>query len=189
MIKPILAAALLAVTVSAQANPTPAKKALIDKVLKLQQPNVEALARTIVEAPAHQMGQQANIALQRRVAPEQREAVGKSMQTELSQYVAETVPLVRERAIALSPTTIGKVLDEKFSEAELKQLIAMLESPIYRKFSENGGAMQRSLQEQLIVDTRSTVEPRLKALDQGWVKRLQEAPPAAGDKPASSPAK
>lgn len=189
MIKLILATTLLAATAIAQAQPSPAKKALIDKVVKLQQPNVEIVARAIVESPAQQMGQQANMALQRRVAPEHREAVGKSMQADLSKYVSDTLPAVRDRAVALSPTTLGKVLDEKFSEAELKQIVAMLESPVYRKFGDASGTMQRALQAQLVAEHKDTIESRLKALDQSWVKRLQEAPAPAGDKPASSPAK
>jgi len=82
----------------------------------------------------------------------------------------------------LAPSSVGKILDEKFSEAELKQLVTLLESPIYRKFSEQSFVMQRALQEKLVADTRSTVEPKLKSLDQSWVKRLQDATPSATDK-------
>ena len=160
---------------------SPAKKQLIDKILKLQQPNIELLARNIAEGPAVQMGQQANLML-RRLPPEQRESVGKGMQADLDKYVSETVPLVRERSIALAPSSIGKVLDEKFSETELRQVIALLESPIHRKFSEQSFVMQRALQEKLVADTRSTVEPKLKSLDQSWIKRFQDAAPAAADK-------
>jgi hypothetical protein len=172
-----------ATTTAGASTVSAAKKQLIDKILKLQQPSIELLARTIAEGPALQMGQQANLML-RRLPPEQRENVGKGMQTDLEKYISETVPLVRERSIALAPSSIGKVLDEKFSEAELRQVIALLESPIHRKFSEQSFVMQRALQEKLVADTKGTVEPKLKALDQSWVKRFQDAAPAATEKTA-----
>jgi uncharacterized protein len=191
MIKLAWACALLAVAATSTAQTattsSPAKKALIAKVLKLQQPGFENLAQNMVEGPALQLAQQANIALQRRVPAEQRETVGKGLQTDLNKYVTETSPMVRERAVALGPTTVGQVLDEKFSEAELKQLVAQLESPINRKFSEHIGAMQRSLQEKLVAEVKVSVEAKLKTLEQDFAKRLNVD---TADKPASTtPAK
>lgn len=162
---------------------SPAKKQLVDKILKLQQPSIELLARNTAEAPLLQMGPQANMVLSR-LAPEQREAVGKGMQADAAKYMKEVVPLIQERAVALAPESVGKLLAEKFSEAELKQIIALLESPVYRKFSEQSFVMQRALQEKLVADTRSVVEPKLKAMDQSWAKRIQDATPAATDKAA-----
>jgi uncharacterized protein len=160
---------------------SPAKKQLVDKVLKLQQSNIELLARGIAEVPAMQMGQQANLML-RQIPAEKREDVGKGMQADLKKYLSETVPMVQQRAVALAPSSVGKVLEEQFSETELKQLIAMLESPIHRKFSEQSGAMQRALQEKLGADMKSTIEQNLKTLDQNWIKRFKDAAPAATDK-------
>lgn len=166
---------------TSSAKVSPAKKQLVAKILKLQQPSIELLARGTAEVPVSQMGQQASLVL-RRLPPEQREPVGKGMQSDVEKYMKETVPFMQDRAIALAPESIGKVLEEKFSEAELKQMIALLESPTYRKFSEQSFVMQRALQEKLVADTRSTVEPKLKALDQSWTKRIQDAMPAATDK-------
>jgi uncharacterized protein len=174
-------AASAVATTSGTAKPSAAKKALIDKILKLQQPSIELLARSIAEGPAMQMVQQADMIL-RRLPPEQRETLSKGMQADLQKYLAETVPLAQERSVVLAPSSIGKVLDDKFTEVELRQVIALLESPIHRKFSEQSFAMQRALQEKLVADIRSTVEPQLKNLDQSWIKRFQDAAPAATDK-------
>lgn len=160
---------------------SPAKKQLVDKVLKLQQTNVELLARSIAEVPAMQMGQQAN-AMLRRLPPEKQEEVGKGMQADLKKYLSETVPSVQARAVVLAPSSAGKVLEEQFTEAELQQLIDMLESPIHRKFSEQSNAMHRSLQEKLGADMKGTIEQNLKTLDQNWIKRFKDAAPAATDK-------
>ena len=60
--------------------------------------------------------------MQRQVAPDKREAMGKAIEAEVKKYVDEAYPLVRERAIRIAPSTIGAALEEKFSEDELKQL-------------------------------------------------------------------
>lgn len=163
--KRILFLALLAATGLAQAQPSPAKQALITKILKVQQPAIEGLARNIVEQPAAQIAQQAGAALQARVAADKREAVGKEIQGELKKYVEEATPVARDRAIKLGPTTIGKLLDEKFTEKELQDLLVIFESPVNRKFVELAPTMQRTLGEALVADTKPVIEPKVRALE------------------------
>ena len=172
--------ALLSPVLYAQAQSTPAKKALVVRVLKLQQPGIEGVARTLAERPALDMLDRAGPALTSRVAADKREAVGKEIQADVKKYLDEVVPLVRDRAIKLAPTTIGAVLEEKFSEAELKSLADFLESPAYIRFQQLGNDMQKSLVEKLLADTRSIVEPKINALDQTVAKRLGITAPAAG---------
>lgn len=179
----------------AQTTPSsPAKKELVARVLTLQQPAIEGMARVLAEQPAAQMMQQAGLALQTRIAPDKREAVGKDIQADLKKYVDEAVPLVRDRALKLAPSTIGALLEEKFTEDELKQLLAIIESPINKKFQQLGGDMQKVLTEKLVADTRSLIEPKIRALDQSVGKHLGLQPqpvapvPAASDK-AKPPAK
>ena len=89
------------------------------------------------------MMQEAGLVLQRQVPPDKREAIGKAIEAEVKKYVEESYPLVRERAIKLAPSTLGAALEEKFSEDELKQLIAWLESPVNKKFQQLGHGPQR----------------------------------------------
>ena len=84
----------------------------------------------------------------------------------------------------LAPSTIGALLEANFSEAELKQLVGILESlesPVNRKLQAMSPDLQKALGEKLIADTRGAIEPKVKALDESIARRLQ--PPAA---PASS---
>ena len=164
-LKRVLVLALLAATSVAQAEPSSAKQALINKILKVQQPAIEGLSRSIVEQPAAQIAQQAGAALQTRVPAERRDAVGKEIQGELKKYVDEATPLTRDRALKLAPTTIGKLLDEKFTEKELQDLLAIIESPVNKKFVELAPTMQRTLGEALVADTRPSIEPKLRALE------------------------
>ena len=161
------------------------KKDLVTKVLQLQQSAIEQSAQALAEQPAMQMMQQAGMALQTRVPPEKREAVAKAIQAEVKKYLDQAVPLVRERAVDLAPTTIGTLLEEKFNEAELKQLIGIIESPVNRKFQQMGGDMQRVLMDKLVADTRGAVEPKVKTLEAAIGKQLGLPAPAPTPAPAA----
>lgn len=163
----------------AQAEPSAAKSELISKVLLLQRPAIEGIATMLAQQPAAQMMQGATVALQTRIAPDKREAIAKDIQADLKKYVDDTVPLLRERAVKLAPTTVGTLLDERFSEEELRQLVAIMESPVNKKFGQMNGDLQKSIGEKLVADTRSQVEPKVKALEQSIAKRLGVTAPAA----------
>lgn len=172
----------------AQGTASPAKKELIQKVLVLQQPSFDGLARGLAEQSVAPLVQQVGAVLQSRVAPEQREAVAREVQGDFKKYGDEVVPLLRDRAAKLAPSSVGVVLDEKLSEDELKQLVTMLEAPIYRKYQSLGGDMQKALMEKLVADTRPSVEPKLKTLQESVAKRLGLEPPASAASGAKKPA-
>src|SRR6185369_7258150 len=184
---------LVAATTAAQAQSSPAKKDLVARILKVQQPGIEAMARGLVEQPAMElMGNAAN-ALPARVAKDKQEAVGKEIQADVRKYVDDAYPYVRERAVKLAPTTIGPLLEERFTEDELKQIVSIMESPVYTKFQRMGDDMQKILVDKVVADTRTTVEPKVRTLEQTVAKRLGVPPtPAAGAAPrapAKAPAK
>ena len=179
------APAASAAPAKAMAPSSPAKKALVAKVLALQQPGIEAMARQMTEQPVVPMLQQAGAVLQQRVPPERRDAVAKDIQADARKYVDETTPLVRATAVKLAPTTIGTLLEERFTEDELKQVVALLESPVNKKLQSLAPEMQRALSEKLVAEMRGTVQPRVQALEQSIIKRLETsaAPPAGASAP------
>ncbi len=150
----------------AQATTSPAKKELVQKLLTLQQPGIEGAARSIVERPAAVMLQEAGRVLQTQIPADKREAVGKSIEADAKKYVDETYPAVRDRALKLAPTTLGATLEEKFTEDELKQLIAWFESPVNKKFQQTSGEMQSNFMQKLVAESRPVLEPKLQALEQ-----------------------
>ena len=183
----ILAIAAAACTsVHAQQNSTPAKKELVARILKVQQPSIDNLARLLVTDPLGPLMDSADAALQQKVAADKREAVAKSIQADTKKYVDETVPLVRDRATKLAPTTIGPILEEKFTEEELKQVVAMLESPVLAKFHAAGGDIQRALMEKVVADTRGQVETKFRSLEDSIAKRLGLPPAPAAAAPGAS---
>lgn len=183
----LLAMLLAAGVVQAQTS-SPAKKELVARILVLQQAAIEQTAQALVERPALVLQQQAGLALQTRVPPEKREAAAKQVQDDLKRYVDEVGPVVRQQAVKLAPSTIGALLESKFTEDELKQLIAIVESPVNRKYQQMGGELQNALGQKLVAQTQATVEPKVKALEQSIAKHLGlSAPPAAakGSEPAA----
>lgn len=188
--KKLLVIALLALASGAQAESTAAKKELVAKVLLLQRPAIEQAAQALAERPAAQMMQQAGIVLQSKVAADKREAVAKDIQADVKKYVDEVVPLVREQAVSVAPSTVGALLEEKFTEDELKQLIAIIESPVNRKFLQLGGEMQKALLDKVVTQTQGVIEPKIRALEQSISKQLGlPAPSAAAAKGTRPPAK
>ncbi len=165
---------------------SPAKKELAQKVIALQQSGFEGLARTLAQQSVAQIGQQADAFLQTRIAPEQREALVKDVQAEFVKYVDDVGPLLRDRVLKLAPGIVSPVLEEKFSEDELKQVIAALESPGFRKYMQITPELQRAMGQKLVTETQAQVEPKLKALEQAIGKKLNAATAAAPAASASS---
>ena len=184
MWKSIALAAALAVAGGAHAQ---TKKELVQKVLQLQQPSIEGMARNLAERPAVLLLQQAGQLLQARVAPDKREALFKDLQGEAKKYADEAVPLARERVVKLAPATVGTLLEEKFSEDELKQVIAWMESPVNRKFQQFMPEMEQSLGQKLTAELSPALDPRIQRLEQAMRKRLEAAgvPMPAASAPAA----
>ena len=192
MMAALLSSAALAhaqTTPAASATPaSPAKKELVQKLLVLQQPGIEQVARGLVERPALQMMQEAGQVLQRQIAPDKREAIGKQVEADVKKYVEEATPLVRERAVKLAPATIGPILEEKFSEDELKQLIAWLESPTAKKYQSLAGELRNTFSQKLIAEMPPILDPKLMALD-GRIRTILGVPPAGASAGPAAPAR
>lgn len=183
---PWLAAAalsLLAVSAGAQT-----KAELAARVVKLQQPAIDSMARGIAGDTAQRVLQAAGQALAA-MPNDIRQPLGKQIEGDVKGFYDEIEPKLRESAARLGPTTIGPMLEERFSEEELKQVAAWLDSSAAKKFQQLGGEMQTQMSRKLIEDTRGTIEPRLKVLEQTLQKRFaQSAAAAASAAAASAPA-
>ena len=183
-----LAAAALAVACHAgfaQAVSTPssaAKKELIAKLVAIQKPGAELLGQQTLQLPVQRLMQGALQALQQ-MPTEKREPAAKAIEAEVKKFIDDNTPMMKERAVKLSPSTIGPILEEKFSEDELRQLLAWLESPVSKKFNQISNELGKALQEKLLADAGPTLETRFNALQQSTAKHLGLNPQAA---PAAS---
>lgn len=180
----------------AQGTAPSAKQDLVAKVLQLQRPGIESVGVGLANQTANQVLQVAGQAMAR-VPADKREAVGAELQAEVRKFFDDVSPLLRASAVKLAPSTLGVAMEEKFSEDELKVLVAWFESPVSRKYQQMAGELQQSLGQKLVADTRPQIEPKLKALEQVMATKLAAAvgaaPGASGPRSAapkaSAPAK
>ena len=169
----------IAIAVGAGSAQAQTKKELIAKLMQLQQPGFDNVGRAIAAQPSQRMLQAAGQALPRLPA-DKREAAAKDVQAEVKKFFDEIEPILRKRAVDLAPATLTPLYEEKFSEDELKTVIAWLESPASKKLQLVSAEIESLLAQKVVADTRGTVEPKLKALEVSVAKRLGIAPPPNG---------
>ena len=179
-------------TAAAQTAPappaSPAKKELVQRLMRLQQSDVEGFARTVVERPAAQMMREAGLALQQQQAPqEKREPAARAIEAEVKKYVDEAYPIVRDRALKLAPSTIGPIFEAKMTEDELKQLVGWLESPTAKKYQSLAVDLRNNFSQKLIAEMPPILDPKLMALD-GRIRTILGVPPAGASAGPAAPA-
>ena len=184
----VVAATLALCSLSAHAD----KTEQIQKVLSVQQPALEDMARGVAEQPARQLAGGARNILVQAVPEDKREATAKQVDAEIKKYLDGAIPAVRASAIKLAPTAIGPILEERFTEDELKQLVVMLESPILKRYQSALPEMSNALLEKVVEDARPAVNPKLQAAEGNIRKLLDTASGgklSAGEKAAAPAAK
>ena len=135
MKKKFLVIALLTSAAFAQAQTaasaipsSPAKKELVQKLMVLQQPGIEGLARNLVEQPAMAMLQAAGRALPN-IPADKREAAGKTIEADIKKYVDEATPvellkLVRPQLYVKGEFVGGcDIITEMYQSGELETML------------------------------------------------------------------
>ena len=168
----ILAAGAASAAGTPKAIP-PAKQELVQRVLQLWQ--VDALAQSMLQDPVTDAVGQARAVIQGRVPTERRDAVMRDVATEAKKFLDENNPVVRASAQKLVPTTVAPMLAEQFTEDELRQIIAILESPVKKKFEALVPDMQKALGEKVAADSRPTIDPKLNQFRERISARLRTA--------------
>jgi uncharacterized protein len=158
------------------------KKELAAKLLTLQQSGIEQVGRNLAGQVAQRVLAVSGQAM-RNVPADKREAVGREIQADVKKFYDDMEPVMRKRAIDLAPSVAAMAYEERFSEDELKQVIAWLEAPVSRKFAQIDAELGNALIAKLVADTKPTVEPRLAALEQGIAKKLGLKPAQAASAP------
>ncbi len=179
-----VAAALALTTLSAHAD----KKEQVQKILTLQQAGLDDLARNVAEQPARQLAGQVRQIMAQAVPEDKREATAKQIDAEIKKYIESATPVLRTTATKLSQTTVGPMIEEKFTEDELKQLVSMLESPTLKKYQGLMPEFTQALLEKVMTEARPQVTPKLKQLDEAVRKILNDATGGKLNSGASAPA-
>ena len=167
-------------------TPSASKKELVARILRAQQGSIEGMAQQLAERPAIEIVGNAMQYIGARVPKDKQEAMARQVQAEAQKYAAAAVPIVSKRAVELAPSTIGTMLEEKFSDDELGQIASLLENPVILKYQRMLPEMQQALGQKLIADTRPLIEPKVAALEETVAKQLgvpNGAPAQSGAKP------
>jgi len=159
---------------AAIAAPIPAsKQVLIDKVLSLW--HMDSIGQSMLQAPVTDAVGQARAMLQGRASAEKRDAAMTDIVEEAKKFMADATPDVRASAQKLIPTKVAPLLAERFTEDELKQMIAILESPVKQKFEALLPELQKNLGVAVAADSGPVVNPKLQELKQRIGLRLRAA--------------
>ena len=182
-----LALALTLAAGTALAQPSPSKKALIDKIVALQQKGMaDGLAANIIQGPITQVMQAGRGALQQ-LPPDKRDATAKTMDAEMKKFIDENVPYLKDKIAKAVPATASALLDERFNEDELKQVLAWAESPVSQKFGLASLELQKAVAQKVMTEVGPTLDGRFKTLNTNLAKQLGiQPPPASASKPAAS---
>ena len=157
------------------------KGELVARLVSLQQAGIDNVGRALAGQTSQRVLQAASQALPSLPA-DKREAAAKEVQADVAKFYDEVEPVLRKRATELAPATLSPLYEERFSEDELKQVIAWLESPVSKKFQQLDSEVGNTLAQRVVADTRATIEIRLKALEASLAKRLgRSVAPATGN--------
>jgi hypothetical protein len=154
----------LAASANAQATISPAKEQLINRILLSW--HVENIGITMLQDPVNESLRQSRSLLQGRTSAEKQEATMKEIAEFAKEFYAETTPLVRTSAQKLIPSTVVPIMADKFSEEELRQIVALLESPVKKKFESLIPEMQSALGKKIATDTGPAIDPKIQNLKQ-----------------------
>lgn len=165
---------LMLVAAAAQAAPpAPSKQALVERVLAkmpLEQVGLQMLQRPVADAL-----RQARVVLEGRVAADKQQAALKDIGTDAAQFYESEAPAIKASTAEAVRTTIAPLLAERFTEDELKQLAAMLESPVRAKFETLAPEINKALGESVAKANGARINPKLNELQNKIGLRLRSA--------------
>lgn len=160
------------------------KATLIKQFIDLQKPGIESLASGLVQQSTAPIAQAGSQYLETQVPAEKRESAAKAADAELKKYYEQAFPIVRDKAVAVAPEALTPVLEQTFSEEELRQLIAWISSPLSKKYQDANPKLQEALTAKVVAETRSTIQPKLETLNTNVASALGATGGAAGGAPA-----
>jgi uncharacterized protein len=171
----LIATLVVAGTAHAQSTaPDAEKQKLIDRLLVLFHPENGILQA--VQQPAVKAMQQSSVALQTAQVPQDRKE--KTMQdigADVQKYIDTTTPIVAASAKKFTEPAVAPLLAQTFTTEELRQLVAMLESPVKAKFEKLVPQMEAAVGQKVQADTAPQVNKNIQVLTESVSTKLRVA--------------
>jgi len=155
------------------ATVSPEKQKLINHILELW--HVENVGLIMLQKPVEESLRQSRSLLQGRVSSELQEATMKEINQDTIAFVKETAPIVLDSAKKLIPSIVSPMLAEKFSEEELRQIIAILESPVKSKFEKVAPEIEAALGKKIATENGAKINPKMGELTEKIGMRMRNA--------------
>ena len=178
-------------TIYAQA--ADAKRALSVRVIAAQEgAELERLYEQLAGSATQQVVANWNPRLDA-MPEDKRQAAANALDAELKKFNDDARKLVAAQSPKARESALIPAYVERFSEDELKQLVALMEAPVFKKYQTVAPELGSLFVKAIVDGTRGAVETRSKAFDTAAAKIVgtssapAASPPAAGP-PAASPA-
>ncbi len=170
---------------------TDAKRELAGKVVNLQKgPEMDRMLQQLTRASSGQLVAVWAPRVQNLPEAKQKQA-NDGLNAELKKFEQDALKIFTTRADKVSGETLVGAYTEKFSEDELKQLLVLLEAPVYKKYQTVAPELGGAFVQKLIDAARPDLEARAKTFDSAATKLVgsEGAPSSAPAPKASAPAK
>ena len=150
------------------------KQKAIDRVLAVWHPENAMIAGA--RMPAQRALEQSLLVMQQRhIAQDKIDATLKDMRADAEKYADKVGPIAKASALKMIPSTIVPALAQNFSTDELKQVAAMLESPVLGKFQQFNGLADQALGKRVEADIGAEINKEVTALNQTIGNKLRAA--------------
>ena len=175
----LLASASLACAQSAPAVDADKQK-LIDQILTLWHPENSVVIA--VQRPAAEALEKSKIALQQARLPQpKQDAALKDIATDVQKYIDTVTPLSASSARKNLQTTIAPLLAQNFSADELKQLLALLQSPVKARFEKLIPQADQAVGKKVEDEAGPEINKNIQAMTQAVGTKLRIAVTAASN--------
>ena len=172
----IAAALVVSTAAHAQASaPIDAEKQKqIDRILAVLHPENAVLQA--VQQQGVQALQQSGIALQaNQVSQERKDKTLKEIQVDVQKYIDTTMPIAIASAKKNAPLISGPILAANFSTDELRQVAAMLESPLRTRLDKVMPQMQDAVGQKVSAEVGPTVNKNAQVMTEAVGSKLRVA--------------
>jgi uncharacterized protein len=168
-----------------------AKRELATKVASLQQgPEMDRMLQQLARASTEPLV--ANWAPRLQNMPEAKQKqVSESLNGELKKFDQDALKIFSGKVSKVSTDNLVGAYMEKFSEDELKQLVGLLEAPVFKKYQSASPELGNLFVQKLIDASRPELEARAKTFDTAAAKLVgsNESSGSAPAPAASAPKK
>jgi uncharacterized protein len=154
--------------------PDPEKQKVIDRILVAFHPENGILQ--VVQRQGLDAMQQSNIALTTaHVTAERKEKTMKEIGSDVQKYIDTTMPVAVASAKKHTNPAVGPILAQNFTADELRQIAALLESPLKQKFEKLIPQMETAVAQKVQAEITPQVNQNVKTLTEAVGTKLRIA--------------